>query len=574
MCHGKGSSDARGQKRSYIGNIFFNTLSNLLDPGDYGIFPADPFKTVITTLQCLEFSHDTKLYSNKQEETQQDYRLSSNSQNYLSLIALGNSNAYSLGHLQKLVSSTQLERIVTLSVVLRQALGSLQTTVRTRGLECVFMDVPVVTSCLAEKFSQPRYHKQEINVEGVITNNSNAPFDDCINLYVRRILEEAFHAEQSEDIVSSYITVLMGRKMDNKQIIDVRHISSRRQQVVSLLKAATVGEGVVCMNLLIKLNRSLEYYDVEGQEGAGFTDNMGIENSTGFMKIARRYNFSYRDNKGFDRCFAKYPFDSLARGIFLSDSDILLYRDVYRNHASKVTRQPTTHRGYQEDDEILGPDEPLFLDQVSLLIREAKGEIKAGEFVNAGDLMLVLGSFYPDQEAMLIKISRLISGDIGRVHSARNGLTVLTEVSHVLEQRILETLRSTSDGISGAQPAPVDGATVRPSATLKGGSAEINSLVNHFKSLSEAHIELKRIILALVRDIKYSEFQSIKAGLVHEMWELFDKERKIVPIIDASEILRDRKSLVRMVGMIRSTFKNLDRLKAHLHMLETPWALT
>lgn len=557
---------ARGEKRSYVGNIFFNTLSDLLDPGEAGALPADPFKSVITTLQCLEFSHDKALYekaggadANGDPTQQEDIRLSSNSQSYLSLVALGDTRAYSLNHLMKLVSTSQLNRIIALATALREALGSLQTTVKTRGIECVFMDIPTVTSCLAEKYSQPRYHMQNFIVEGVITNSNNSPFDDCINLYVRRILEEAFQAEQSEDIVSSYITVTMGRKMDKKQIIDVRHISARRQQVISILKAATVGEGEVSMNILIKLNRTVGYFDLEGQEGAGVTDNVDIESSTGFMKIVRRYNFSYRDDKGFNRCFARYPFDSLARGVFLTDADILLYKNVYRNHASKVTRKPSTSRN-DDEEELLGPDEPLFLGEISQLVKEAKATLRQGEFVNAGDLMLVLGSFYSDPASMLTKISRLISGDIGRVHSARNSLAVIMEVSTVLEQRILETL-SGSDSSSGT-------VTKGPGGTLRGAGTELISLLGHFKTLSEAHIEFKRIILTLVKEIKYSEFQSIKAGLVQEMWELFDEEKKIVPITDPTNLTRDRNGMVKMIGMIRRTFLHLHRLKTYLHVLE------
>ena len=81
--------------------------------------------------------------------------------------------------------------------------------------------------------------------------------------------------------------------------------------------------------------------------------------------------------------------------------------------------------------------------------------------------------------------------------------------------------------------------------------------MNHFKTLSEGHVEFKRIILALVKEIKYSEFQSIKAGLVTAMWELFDGERRIKPITDPTEITRDRNGLVRMIGMIRRTFPHL-----------------
>lgn len=560
---------ARGEKRSYVGNIFYNTLSDLLDPGEAGALPADPYKSVITTLHCLEFSHDKALYDNKrnggsESMQREDERLSSNSQSYLSLVALGDTGAYSLSHLMKLVSASQLQRVISLNGALRGALGSLQTTVKTRGVECVFMDIPIVTSCLSENYSQPRYHMQDFIVEGVITNSNNSPFDDCINLYVRRILEEAFQAEQSEDIVSSYITVLMGRKMDKKQIIDVRHISARRQQVISILKAATVGEGEVSMAILIKLNRSIEYYDLEGQEGAGVTDNEDIDSSTGFMKVTRRYHFSYRDDKGFNRCFARYPFDSLARGIFLSDSDILLYKNVYRNHASKVTRTSKTIRD-DGDDELLGPDETLFLGQVSLLVKNAKETIREGEFVNAGDWMLVLASFYADRASMLLKISRLISGDIGRVHSARNSLSVLLEVSTVLEQRILETLSGSSEGDS---PVASSAAVKGRSSALRGAGTELISLVNHFKTLSEGHVEFKRIILVLVKEIKYSEFQSIKAGLITAMWELFDEERRIVPITDPTEITRDRNGLVRMIGMIRRTFPHLLRLKTHLHVLE------
>jgi hypothetical protein len=563
-----------------MGNLFYVTLQELLDTSaGNGVLPADPFRTMVTSLQCMEFGHNEELHDSNENNNigtdrgEKAALFSPNSQSYLGLIALGDSGTYSLNHIHKLISSNAIERVVNLMGALHGALGSLQSEVKTRGIECNFMDVPLVNSCMSEKYSQPTYYRQDIIVEGVVTNSSNAPFDDCINLYVRRILEEAFQAEQSEDIVSSEITVLMGRRLDKKQKIDVRHISSRRQQVISILKAATVGEGEVYMDILIKLRRSLEYYDDHGQEGRGATDEVSIDDSLGLMKIKRRYHFSYQDDKGFHRCFAKYPFDSLTRGIYLSDRDILLYKNMYRSHVGKIRRV------FDPDAEEapLGPEEPLFLGEVSLLVKESKAHIKAGEYVYAAEWLMVLCSFIADNDSTLLKVSRLMSGDIGRVHSARNALDVIIEVGDVLERRIRECLASVAEVDAAAAPAAMNNIKNakggQPQGKMgpgpaRGASTEIISLTNHFKALSLAHIEFKKIILSLMSGVKYSEFQSIRAGLTHEMWELFDVETRRVPKINPLEISRDRKGMIAMVRMIRSTYGHLQRIRAFLHMME------
>ena len=208
------------------------------------------------SLQYQEFSHDSRLLNMNSPDKQQS-SFPDNSQSYLEIAALGDSGAYSLSHLSGLVSLTGIERVIAAVEALRSALGSLKSTVKTHGIECSFIDVPTVSSCLSEELSQPFHYRLEMIVEGIVTNKSSSTFDECINLYVRRILEEAFYAEQSPDIISSEITVLMGRRLDQKQKIDVRHISSRRQQVLSTLKAATVGDGEITMEILLKVHRSL-----------------------------------------------------------------------------------------------------------------------------------------------------------------------------------------------------------------------------------------------------------------------------------------------------------------------------
>ena len=557
---GVGTSDS---DRSYIGGIFYNTLRELLDNSEQGL-PADPFKSMVTSLQCQEFSHDTRLYE-KPPIDQQKSSYDSNSLNYLSVVALGDSGGYSLNHLSRLVSYSAIERVKQTSELLRLALGSLQKTVKTRGIECTFIDVPTVSSCLSEELSQPFYYRLEMIVEGIVTNTSDAPFDECINLYVRRILEEAFHAEQSEDIVSSEITVLMGRRLDKEQKIDVRHISSRRQQVISTLKAATVGEGEIVMEILIKVRRPLEFYDLgDFKMGGGTTDERDIENSTGFMKITRHYHFSYRDNKGFNRCFSRYPFDSLARGVFLSDSDVILYKNLYLNHISKVTRK-VANAADDEDDEVpTGPDDPIFLNQVFRLVEQTKRRTAQGEFVYAAEWMILLCSFIKSDQQTLVRISRLMSADIGRVHSARNALEVISAVSRTIEMRVLEVLNGTSkDSAEGA-----GGRTTGGGAPSKDISVEIITLIEHFKTISYAYEELKSIILSMCIEIKYSEFQSVRAGLIHELWEMFDKEKRLVPLIDFRPITRDRRGLIDMVGMIRRAKTHVARMSTYLHMLE------
>ena len=572
----------KAEKRSYIGGIFYKTLSELIESnGDgtaqgavnagIGELPADPFKVMQRSLQYQEFSHDSRLFNSPPSDQQQS-SFRANSKSYLDVVALGDSGAYSLSHLSGLVSLTALERVIKTTEALRLALGSLQSTVKTRGIECSFIDVPTVSSCLSEELSQPFYYRLEMIVEGIVTNKSSSTFDECINLYARRILEEAFHAEQSPDIVSSEITVLMGRRLDQKQKIDVRHISSRRQQVLSTLKAATVGDGEIMMEILIKMRRSLAFFDIEGFENSYNGTNGGGDPSdadkrdlgytSGFMKITRHYHFSYRDDKGFNRCFARHPFDSLCRGVFLNDNDVVLYKNLYLSHISKVSR---TTGNADDEEEPAGPDDPIFLNQVFRLVEQTKKFTVQGEFVFAAEWLILLCTIIKNDEQTLVKASRLMSADIGRVHSVRNALTVISAVSSTIETRVLEVLNGMGKG--GVTDTDNSGGRGKGS-TGKDVSVELLTMIQHFSAISLAYEELKTIILAMCSEIKYSEFQTIKAGLVHELWQMFDKEKRLVPLVNPKDVTRDRRGLIAMVGMIRDAKTHVTKISTYLRVLE------
>ena len=128
----------KAEKRSYIGGIFYKTLSELIESNGDGMaqgavnagigeLPADPFKVMQRSLQYQEFSHDSRLFNSPPSDQQQS-SFRANSKSYLDVVALGDSGAYSLSHLSGLVSSTALERVIKTTEALRLALGSLQST--------------------------------------------------------------------------------------------------------------------------------------------------------------------------------------------------------------------------------------------------------------------------------------------------------------------------------------------------------------------------------------------------------------------------------------------------------------
>lgn len=217
--------------------ILKDALKEVVTPKD-GRLPADPYKTLIQNILQGEFT-EYMLLRDKSPPSVEVFP--DRSEALVSqLVSYGDCGGYGLKHLAKLTSDSSVRRSHSTLKVLRSALGDLKPEVKAKGIEALFIDVVSINSCYSDVISQPITHRYEVTVEAIVTNlkvagnnkdpsgdegrvnqgQQGATFDDCIMHFVRRIMEEAFQADQSEDILNAEITAVMGS--NNKNIQKVR----------------------------------------------------------------------------------------------------------------------------------------------------------------------------------------------------------------------------------------------------------------------------------------------------------------------------------------------------------------
>jgi hypothetical protein len=68
-----------------------------------------------------------------------------------------------------------------------------------------FVEVFNVTSALSLSLSKPRQHSLDMTVEVIMAGR----IDECVNLFIRRVLEEAHTSEASHSILTAHLTVSM-----------------------------------------------------------------------------------------------------------------------------------------------------------------------------------------------------------------------------------------------------------------------------------------------------------------------------------------------------------------------------
>jgi len=233
------------------------SLARVMNPSKKGFdtIPSNPYKSVICDMQCAE-QQEYMLVKDKSPPPDVVDFTNKSLDLVKQLVALGDAGAYGLKHLARLVSQESVERVRAILDALNAALGSPKEEVNGKGLKCLFIEVASINACLSETLSQPLMHRCEVTVEAIVTNmpsqtpanaqsdnssrssngnngnrGASATFDDCITAFVRRIMEEAFQAEQSEDVLVASITAVMqGNGRRNVQQIDVRSMKTRRQQ--------------------------------------------------------------------------------------------------------------------------------------------------------------------------------------------------------------------------------------------------------------------------------------------------------------------------------------------------------
>ena len=524
--------------------------------------PHDPFKQIVQSIQSQEYAGDQSYEMNIKLKKVRFPHLSTS---FLKMIRLGSSNGYSLAHLAGMVSISSINRTRSYVEALSLALGSLEKEVKSRGVEASFISVPSIHSCMKESLAQPSSHRLEICVEAIIKNTSEAPFDDCMSIYIRRILEEAIAAEQSRDILIKQIRVKLNSSKDSSvQIIDTKSLRTHRQQVISILKAATVGEGEVTMELLLKVSQRLTNFTTDIDPST----LQNTESTTGYIRIIRRYNFNYVDDKGFNRCFARHPFQSLAAGIFLDAEEIKTYAKVYDSYIKKMIE--TERKDYDveevhktEPDAPDTPDDPRLMTYLHSLTEQIRRYLHEGEYVKMAErlclmIYLMLEGDITKGSHNMQRIGLLMYGDIGRIHATRCALRSIRALNSVLYQKALDVLEDYQSVAGGGDFDDL----------MKGAGSDLKPLTEHFRALGSTLYEIKVMVLSLVRNVRYSEFHYVMSGLQDTLWKFMELDDRVKDLADSIRNIHTRRSFVLMLSLLRELEEQSHVLSCYLHSLE------
>ena len=413
--------------------------------------PHDPYKTLLQSLRQSEVAQQTfntpRVVAYTEMAPEGTIPETCSEFTTPKLAAFGDSQGLGLRHLAKLVSVSAITRIYSILVALKEALGSLPRETRTKGIEGTFMEVASVSACMSDSLSRPVTHHLEVTIEALIKNISDkgqASFDDCLMLFIRRVVEEAYLADRSADIITDHIQVVMGINGKHVQVIPLKTMRARRQQVLSILKAAVVDDGEISLDMYMMVRRNLPTFS---DASAAYA-----EPTFGYVHITRRYRFSYCDERGLMRCFSTYPFESLARGVFFEVKDAKLYLQVYTQHHVRVMsnqQQAADDAGQKKRSKRdlegeAGVGDVLLSSLIYLLASECRSKFDAGEVVLAAEWLLQLQALLTPKldhfSYAMQQTAQLSSGQIGQIRCVRDVLAAVEGATAIIASSLQVTL--------------------------------------------------------------------------------------------------------------------------------------
>lgn len=243
----------------------------------------------------------------------------------IKIVMFGDSTFVGTKHLVKLVSASSVKELKPVSDHIRNTFGNQVQTYKTERIEANFIDVYMVSSCLSHTLVKPLQHTVDTILEVVIKGK----VDESVNLFIRRILEDAHITETSHSILTSKLTVAI---RDTTEEISVYSMRERRQQVINSLKAAILDEGEITLEAYIHTSKTLLTYDDKTTKS--------LESSEGFIRLRRRYKLSVIDESNRDnivtRCFAHNPLESVVLGVFVSLREADMYLKCVSEHLRRM----------------------------------------------------------------------------------------------------------------------------------------------------------------------------------------------------------------------------------------------
>ena len=347
---------------------------------------------------------------------------------FIKMVAFGDTGFAGSKHLAKMISAVAAKELRTTGNDIRDALGRdqpLADHIKTDHIDAYFIEVYSIQCAYSLSMGQPRQHRIDMTLEIVIKGKT---FDECLNLFIRRILEEAHAAASSHQILVSHLKATTGQFQEE---IDVSKMRERRQQVLGSLKAAVLNEGDIHLDFFIHARKPFYSFLNADARSRGYN---APEKSDGFIHVIRRYKLSFRDEGNNIRCFSRNPLESVALGLFRGLSEADVYVAVYSEHLKRVTFSSALQGQRQgpPSSEFNAPavKSTLMLNElISTLCGRICSNWERGELVDAGEEMLLFlaivacrrkGNTHAMQQVKLVT-----AGRAGHVHAVRDAVEAL-----------------------------------------------------------------------------------------------------------------------------------------------------
>jgi hypothetical protein len=248
----------------------------------------------------------------------------------IKMVLFGDSTFVGTKHLVKLVSANSVKELKPIAQLIQKVFGNQVQNYKTDRIEANYIEVFLVTSCLSLTLIKPLQHRLDMVVEVVIKGT----LDECLNLFIRRILEDAHMSETSNHILTSKLTVTIRGVVEE---INVYSMREQRQQVINALKSAVFDEGDVILECFVRTERHLLSYEPHCSKA--------VESSEGFTRVRRFYKLSCIDDSDKEhpavRCFSRNPLESVALGMFSGLKEADLYLKCLSDHLRRMKPRST-----------------------------------------------------------------------------------------------------------------------------------------------------------------------------------------------------------------------------------------
>lgn len=553
-----------------VGKCIENCI-NLLLPRQR-LITDDPYKTTICTLRRKEFMRDLFELFQYDDSRHNDNDLTM--QTSLSLVVFGSTECIGLQHVSKLISTSSIMRLKSIALLVKEALGSFPRNLKSRNTDATFIEVGSIRNCLSHKIAIPKSHSYELSVEGIVKGDS---IDECLNLFIRRIAEEAYQADQSPVVISAHVKACLNARSGKFQSINVKAMKTQRQQVLTTLKSAIMDDGDIYLEFYLFVKRTLPCLSESAIVYA--------ESTQGFIRIIRRYRFIYSSssNRGRMRSFSKHPFESLGLGIFFDIEDAKLYKSMFIDHSSGMVIKSggTNNIGSKSNNSFLskrGGGGTTTIDtnsngkggnESSEAIQTAISEYlvylscQSLKFLNTGDDMMkafenliifysILTSHVKYIPYCMLQLASICKGMAANFHSVIEAVNVLRSVMALTVEFLEEIhdIEQTEGGGLGSNEEAV----------------HKTQLVEKFKLVSYSVLEIKYLIQGISRDIDCSDLRSVSKLLHQTLHRLFERNNLATPCVN-SELLETH-DLLGCIYVVKASIDCLQQLEFILKMLE------